>query len=92
MRSQPRQFAVGSPPPSVPTPEGRTHCKIAIIWNHAALEPIAGNVWPTAPQFCGVKFFETGALTVPIATLGSDVRVTSIAADRLGHGAQWVNA
>src|SRR5215471_15991305 len=55
--------------------------------------PIANKVWATAPHLCGVKFFETGSRTVPITTVGSDVRVLSIASlylqSELGLGAQF---
>ena len=36
--------------------------------------PVVSKVWATAPQFCGPKFIDTGAMAVPIAVFGSGIR------------------
>src|SRR5262249_26017984 len=56
--SLPRQFAVTSAlhvEQLTGRAEGRTRCEITMISDHSCARPVADNVWPTAPQFCGPK-------------------------------------
>ena len=46
--------------------EIRTHWKIVIIFYHPRRTWSWADVRGTAPQFCGPKFMETGAIAVPI--------------------------
>ena len=47
--------------------EIRTHWKIVTIFDHPRCTWSWADVRGTAPQFCGPKFMDTGAMAVPIA-------------------------